>query len=50
MVVVAMRQNLDELPELVRLAHRLSIDSVFVQHLCHDFGEASLPGALSSNA
>src|SRR3954470_13331227 len=43
MVVVAMRENLHEFPDLVRLAHRLSIDSVFVQHLCHDFGESSLP-------
>ncbi len=43
MVVVAMRVNLRELPDLVRLAHRESIDSIFVQHLCHDFGEASLP-------
>ncbi len=43
MVAVAMRLNLRELPDLVRLAHRESIDSVFVQHLCHDFGEASLP-------
>lgn len=43
MVVVAMRRNLRELPDLVRLAHRLSIDTVFVQHLCHDFGESSLP-------
>src|SRR5579885_2789595 len=36
MVVVAMRQNLHEFPDLVRLAGRLGIDSVFVQHLCHD--------------
>jgi radical SAM protein with 4Fe4S-binding SPASM domain len=43
MVVVAMRENLAELSDLVRLAHRLTIDSVFVQHLCHDFGESSLP-------
>ena len=43
MVVVAMRQNLHEFPDLVRLAHRLAIDAVFVQHLCHDFGESSLP-------
>lgn len=43
MVVVAMRQNLHEFPDLVRLAHRLTIDTVFVQHLCHDFGESSLP-------
>ena len=43
MVVVAMRQNLHEFPDLVRLAHSLGIGSVFVQHLCHDFGESSLP-------
>jgi MoaA/NifB/PqqE/SkfB family radical SAM enzyme len=43
-VAVAMRQNLHELPDLVRLAHRLAVESVFVQHLCHDFGEASLSG------
>ncbi len=42
-VAVAMRLNLRELPDLVRLAGRLGIDSVFVQHLCHDFGEPSLP-------
>ncbi len=43
MVVVAMRENLHEFPDLVRLASRLGIDAVFVQHLCHDFGESSLP-------
>jgi len=43
MVVVAMRLNLHEFPALVRLAHDAGIDSVFVQHLCHDFGEAGLP-------
>src|SRR5262249_11529068 len=43
MVVVAMRQNLHEFPDLVRLASRFRIDAVFVQHLCHDFGESSLP-------
>ena len=43
MVVVAMRENLHEFPDLVRLARRLEIDAVFVQHLCHDFGESSLP-------
>jgi MoaA/NifB/PqqE/SkfB family radical SAM enzyme len=42
-VAVVMRLNLHELPELVRLGHRLGIESVFVQHLCHDFGESSLP-------
>jgi MoaA/NifB/PqqE/SkfB family radical SAM enzyme len=43
MVVVAMRMNLPEFPALVRLAHRFEIDEVFVQALCHDFGESSLP-------
>jgi radical SAM protein with 4Fe4S-binding SPASM domain len=43
MVMVIMRQNLQELPDLVRLAHRLSMEQIFVQHLCHDFGESSLP-------
>jgi radical SAM protein with 4Fe4S-binding SPASM domain len=43
LVAVAMRQNLPEFPDLVRLAHRLGIEAVFVQHLCHDFGESSLP-------
>jgi radical SAM protein with 4Fe4S-binding SPASM domain len=42
-VAVVMRRNLPELADLVRLAHRLEIDAVFVQHLCHDFGESSLP-------
>lgn len=43
MVSVIMRQNLHELPDLVRLARRLEMESLFVQHLCHDFGEESLP-------
>ncbi len=43
LVVVIMKRNLHELPDLVRLAARLSAEEIFVQHLCHDFGEASLP-------
>jgi MoaA/NifB/PqqE/SkfB family radical SAM enzyme len=43
MVMVVMRQNLHELPDLIRLAHRYSMESLFVQHLCHDFGESNLP-------
>jgi hypothetical protein len=27
----------------VRQAHSWSIETMFVQHLCHDFGESSLP-------
>jgi len=43
LVAVVMRENLAELPELVQLAHDEGVDTMFVQHLCHDFGEASLP-------
>lgn len=43
LVMVIMRQNLHELPELVRLADSYGIDTMWVQHLCHDFGESSLP-------
>jgi radical SAM protein with 4Fe4S-binding SPASM domain len=43
LVAVVMRRNLPELPGLVRLARNEGIDTVSVQHLCHDFGEASLP-------
>ncbi|MFL5758969.1 MAG: radical SAM protein [Xanthobacteraceae bacterium] len=43
MVSVVMRQNLHELPDLVRFAHRWRMDHLWVQHLCHDFGEESLP-------
>jgi MoaA/NifB/PqqE/SkfB family radical SAM enzyme len=42
-VTVIMRRNLHELPDLVRLAHRHAVNAMFVQHLCHDFGESSLP-------
>ncbi len=43
LVVVIMKRNLHELPDLVRLARRLSFEEVFVQHLCHDFAETTLP-------
>jgi radical SAM protein with 4Fe4S-binding SPASM domain len=43
LVAVVMRQNLDELPDLVRLASDEGAESLSVQHLCHDFGESSLP-------
>jgi MoaA/NifB/PqqE/SkfB family radical SAM enzyme len=43
LVVVVMRQNLHELPALVRLAHRWGFESMFVQHLAHDFAEDGLP-------
>jgi radical SAM protein with 4Fe4S-binding SPASM domain len=43
LVMVIMRQNLHELPDIVRLAHRWSMEAIHVQHLCHDFGESTLP-------
>jgi radical SAM protein with 4Fe4S-binding SPASM domain len=43
MVTVVMRQNLAELPDLVELAGEHGFEALFVQHLCHDFGEDSLP-------
>jgi radical SAM protein with 4Fe4S-binding SPASM domain len=42
-VFVVMRQNLDELADLVALAARVGVTSVWVQHLCHDFAEETLP-------
>jgi radical SAM protein with 4Fe4S-binding SPASM domain len=42
-VMVIMRHNLHELTALVELAQGLGIDTIFVQHLCHDFGESTLP-------
>lgn len=43
LVFVAMRRNLHELPELLHLAHAHGVMDVSVQHLCHDFGESTLP-------
>jgi MoaA/NifB/PqqE/SkfB family radical SAM enzyme len=42
-VMVLMRRNLDELPDVVRLAHRFGAETLFAQHLCHDFAEHTLP-------
>lgn len=47
-VTVAMRRNLEELPGIVRLARDHGVDTVFVQHLCHDYGEGTLPEAYLS--
>jgi radical SAM protein with 4Fe4S-binding SPASM domain len=43
-VTVLMRRTLHELPGLVRLAHDEGVPAVFVQQLCHDFSEDTLPG------
>jgi len=39
MVMVIMRQNLHQLPDLVRLAGRFGAEEVFAQQLSHDFGD-----------
>ena len=41
-VTVLMRANLEELEGIVALAHDHGVESVFVQHLAHDFGEKDL--------
>lgn len=43
LVMVIMGQNLHELPGLVRRAHDWQMEEIWVQHLAHDFKEASLP-------
>jgi radical SAM protein with 4Fe4S-binding SPASM domain len=47
-VMVVMRRNLGELSDIVRLAHAHGVDRIFVQHLCHDYGESTLPAAYQS--
>lgn len=42
-VTVLMRENLADLPNLVRLAADEGVAALFVQQLCHDFDEATLP-------
>ncbi len=43
LVMVIMRQNLEELPDLVEQAHGWCMEEIFVQHLSHDFSETNLP-------
>ena len=40
---VVMRDNLAELADLVALTARWGVRDLHVQHLCHDFGESTLP-------
>lgn len=47
-VMVVMRQNLAELPKLVRMAAGWGCAAVSAQHLCHDFGESTLPAQYRS--
>jgi MoaA/NifB/PqqE/SkfB family radical SAM enzyme len=42
-VMVLMRRNLHELGRMVELAAEHGVDALFVQRLCHDFSESSLP-------
>jgi MoaA/NifB/PqqE/SkfB family radical SAM enzyme len=46
--MVLMRRNLDELEPMVDLAAKSGVDALFVQRLCHDFGESGLPAAYRS--
>ena len=43
LTAVAMRENVDELADLVVLTARWGVRALHVQHLCHDFGESTLP-------
>lgn len=43
LVAVAMKRNLEELPELARLAREHGVREMSVQHLAHDFSEETLP-------
>jgi|HigsolmetaAR202D_1030399.scaffolds.fasta_scaffold18942_2 Predicted Fe-S oxidoreductases len=43
LVMVIMRRNLRELPAVVRLAAEHGFAEMFVQHLCHEYGESTLP-------
>ena len=43
LVMVVMRRNLSELAALVRIAADMGAEELFVQHLCHDFAEPTLP-------
>ena len=45
-----MRQNLHELPEPRASRRRMGRELVFVQHLCHDFGESSAARPLPPDA
>ncbi|HVM41394.1 MAG TPA: radical SAM protein [Acidimicrobiia bacterium] len=45
LVFVAMHRNVAELPDLVRLAHRLGVDDVWVQNLSHTFSDTDPAGA-----
>lgn len=44
LVFVAMRRNLHELPDLVRLAGEWGVESVWVQNLSHSFGDTDPSG------
>ncbi len=40
---VAMKSNVSALPALIEQCAEWGLEEVFVQHLCHDYGEISLP-------
>ena len=45
LVFVAMRRNLEELPELVGLAHEWGVGRVYVQNLSHSFSDTDPAGS-----
>jgi MoaA/NifB/PqqE/SkfB family radical SAM enzyme len=45
LVFVAMRRNVRELPELVRLAAEWGVESVWIQNLSHSFGDTDPAGS-----
>jgi MoaA/NifB/PqqE/SkfB family radical SAM enzyme len=47
-VMVLMRRNLHALPDMIELAAGSGVPALFVQRLCHDFSESSLPSAYRS--
>ncbi|HEU4684773.1 MAG TPA: radical SAM protein [Nitrospira sp.] len=43
LVMVVMRTNLSEVPDMVVQAARWGVDDLFIQHLCHEYRDSALP-------
>ena len=48
LVFVAMRRNIDELPDVVRLAHEWEVERLFVQNLSHTFSDTDPSGSYAA--
>jgi MoaA/NifB/PqqE/SkfB family radical SAM enzyme len=44
--MTGMRENITELPDLVRLAHRVGVDEVYMQRMVYYLGQAQAPGMM----